>query len=365
MRAALGPAVVIWGFGYILADLLAFLTGRSAPALYLFFSFPTLVLGVVQTLALESFRASQLEAPITRWTGLAVGLVAASVVQSLFDLYWIRWVALALVPSWQEWSLTISPERVVTTAVIYLWTFCLALTVLWAVRVGRAAEANKMRAASAEVAAAQAQAAALRLQLNPHFLFNTLNSISSLVLVDRKPEAEEMITRLCDFLRGSLHSDPLGDVPLSQELEVVEAYLDIEATRFGENLTIEFDISSEVMDALVPNFILQPLVENAIKHGIAKTRNPSKISISGLEHGGDLTLLVCNTLPGEASGGTELDQEGRKRDGIGLANVRERLANRYGAKASLVAEPIGGEFRVTIRFPQVFAAIGAGSRSTE
>ncbi|WP_303544972.1 sensor histidine kinase [Sphingomonas natans] len=241
---------------------------------------------------------------------------------------------------------------------IYLWTFCLALTVLGVVRLARAADANNARAASAEIAAAHAQAAALRLQLNPHFLFNTLNSISSLVLVDRKQDAEVMITRLCDFLRGSLDSDPLGDVPLAQEFEVIEAYLDIEATRFGDELSIEFDLESAVMGAAVPNFILQPLVENAIKHGVAKARAPSIIQIVAKGEGDVLVLRIANSAPADKAERAPLDGT-RKREGIGLANIRERLAKRYGKAASLGVARIGDDFHATIRMPLVGATPAA------
>jgi signal transduction histidine kinase len=352
---ALGPAIVIWFFGYVLLDIVAFLMNRSAPGMSLLASIPMFVLGVCQTEALDLLRArmERLRRPV-RAALLLVAALAASTLQALFDLYWTRYLALTWFPNWQTWGLQLSSQRFSTLFVLYLWTFCLALALLWAARASRASQANLARAAEAEAQAAKAQSAALRLQLNPHFLFNTMNSISSLVELDRKREAGEMIDRLCDFLRASLHADPMEDVPLAQEIDAVDAYLSIEATRFGERLDIEIDVAPETANAKVPNFILQPFVENAIKHGVSLVKGPARLSVASAREGEELVLTVTNTIdPGAAAAAEPLPDD--RRTGIGLTNSRERLRNRFGDGAKLVAGPTSTGYCAMIRFPFVLA----------
>jgi len=346
---ALGPTVVIWTFGYILVDAIAYLIGRTPPGLMLAASAPMLALGVAQTLTLNWLRTNERPAELLlRWPLLLVAIAAATAVQTLFDVFWLRWLALNVLPDWQDWALDLSLQRLLGVAFLYLWTFCLALTLLWAMRASGMAEASTARAATAEAAAAKAVAAALRLQLNPHFLFNTLNSISSLVTLGRREEAEEMIQRLADFLRASLNSDPMEDVPLVQEIETIEAYLDLEAARFGDRLSISIEIAPEAECAQVPNFILQPLVENAIKHGVSAIKGPADLSVEAVREDGQIVLSVFNTSPdGEES------SRPRTSTGIGLANSRQRLAQRYGKNARLETGPVEDGYRATIRLPFV------------
>lgn len=366
-HTALGPAVVIWGFGYILVDIIGFLLGRNALGLSLLVSLPMFALGVSQTLALDGLRkASQRRGPALRWPVMMIAIVAATALQALFDLHWLRWVSIALLPHWQEWALMISLQRLFTVAVLYLWTFCLAMTLLWAARVSSAAAASAARAATAEAAAAKAEATALRLQLNPHFMFNALNSISSLVLLDRKAEAEEMIARLCEFLRGSLQSDPMADVPLAQEIDSIDAYLSIEAARFGDDLDVAIDVGPGITDSPIPNFILQPLVENAIKHGVAAVRSRTSVTVAATREGEALVLSVVNSLPAGAAErmpGRNSAIAGRPRAGIGLDNIRQRLVNRYGKDARLETGPTSDGYRAVIRLPFVdLAQEDAGAR---
>ncbi len=327
---AVGPALVIWFFGYVLVDIVAFLMNRAAPGVSLLASMPMLVVGVCQTEAIDMLRArlERFHWAVRAFLLLLATLIATTI-QALFDLNWTRYVALAFFSTWQTWALQITPQRVLTTGVLYLWTFCLALTALWAARASRSSEANAARAAEAETAAAKAQSAALRLQLNPHFLFNTMNSISSLVSLDRKGEAEEMIERLCDFLRGSLNSDPMEDVPLCQEIDAIDAYLSIEATRFGERLKIDIDVAPDTVEAAVPNFILQPFVENAIKHGLSLVKGRAHVIVAAARENGELVLTVTNSadLGGQA---TASRLPSRHSTSIGISNTRKRLRNRYG-----------------------------------
>ena len=349
---AVGPAIVIWLFGYVLVDIVAFLMNRSAPGMSLLASIPMLVLGVCQTEAIDMLRA-RLER--FRWAVRASLLLPATMVattiQALFDLNWTRYVALVFFPTWQPWALQISWQRVSTAGVLYLWTFCLALTMLWAARASRASEANAARAAEAEAAAARAHSAALRLQLNPHFLFNTMNSISSLVTLNRKGEAEDMIDRLCDFLRGSLNADPMEDVPLSQEIDAIDAYLSIEATRFGERLEIDIDVAPDTVDAAVPSFILQPFVENAIKHGVSLVKGPAHVTVAAVREEGELVLTVTNSTDPDGQAAASRLPSRHSSTGIGISNTRERLRNRFGDRGKLTAGLTESGYRAAIRFP--------------
>ncbi|MBL0925761.1 MAG: histidine kinase [Sphingomonadaceae bacterium] len=177
--------------------------------------------------------------------------------------------------------------------------------------------ANKTIAAEARSQANRAKLSALRYQLNPHFLFNTLNSISSLVVTQRNQDAEMMIARLSEFLRTTLTSDPTAAQTLEGELETVDAYLGLERIRFGERLEIAIDCPPDLRDALLPHFLLQPLVENAVKHGLAPSDAVVTISISARKHGTELLIAVENDVAvGDAPA---------KGGGLGLRNVRERL----------------------------------------
>ncbi len=340
----LGPTAVIWSFGYLLLDAIAFLAGRAAPGITLLASLPMFALGVGQTIALNHLQTAPRLAIWLRWPALMLAVLAATAIQTLFDVYWMRSLAETLFPTWQEWALGIDLQRLLTVGFGYAWTFCLALILLGAMRATRQ---NAARAATAEAEAANAVSAALRLQLNPHFLFNTLNSISGLVATDRKREAETMIEHLADFLRASLNADPIEDVTLAHEIDTVDAYLHIETVRFGDRLEIEIDLMPGTEDAKVPNFILQPLVENAIKHGVSALQGTALLYISAAKEADMLVLTVVNSSP-ESNGESSRPAKGT---GVGLANSRQRLANRYGARASLETGPVGDRYRATIRIP--------------
>jgi two-component system, LytTR family, sensor kinase len=208
---------------------------------------------------------------------------------------------------------------------------------------------RKVKAAQLEAQLAQAQLQALRMQLQPHFLFNTLNAIS--VLIQKDPAlARTTLGRLSDLLRTTLDHVGVQQVTLREELEFLGRYLQIEQTRFGDRLTVEVSAGAEVMDALVPNMILQPLVENAIKHGITQQRGPARIAINAWRRDGMLQLRVCDNGEGFDS------RPGETHDGIGLATTRERLRKMYGDRQAfeLRAGAEGGaEATVTLPYETV------------
>jgi hypothetical protein len=173
---------------------------------------------------------------------------------------------------------------------------------------------------------AQAKLEALKVQLHPHFLFNTLHTISGLVRGGERQPAVNMIAGLSELLRRALDSADEQEVPLREELKFVELYLDIQLVRFSDRLTVRTDIAPETLDALVPNMLLQPLVENAIRHGVSPCESPGTISINAYRSGRMLHLEVSDDGPGLQSG-WRIGESG----GIGLANTVERLKRLYGA----------------------------------
>ena len=194
-----------------------------------------------------------------------------------------------------------------------------------------------------------AQIRALRYQLNPHFMFNTLNSIASLIARGDNRIAETMVENLGDFLRASLSLDPQDDIPLDRELHLQSLYLDIEMLRFGERLQVEIDAPENVRSALVPSLITQPLAENVIRHAVANSTRPIRFVIEARREGDKLRLTARNSGPDGAvkpSAGT----------GIGLGNVAARLHARYGFASAYSAEraPDGG-FAVVLTMPFIEA----------
>jgi signal transduction histidine kinase len=194
---------------------------------------------------------------------------------------------------------------------------------------------------------------ALTTQLQPHFLFNTLNSVSALV-GDQPQEARRMIARLSSLLRATLDAGALDEMPLRRELELVDAYLAIEQMRFGDRLRVERRIAPGVEHALAPGLLLQPIVENAIRHGFAHREAPGHLMIRASREGDELVLEVRDDGEGMAPG---------SREGIGLGNTRRRLAELYGddARLTLAAGATGG-VDVSIRLP-FRAAAGSAERN--
>ena len=194
----------------------------------------------------------------------------------------------------------------------------------------------------------EAQLKMLRYQLNPHFLFNTLNAISTLVLEQNTELANRMVTKLSSFLRYSLDNDPMQRITLAQELKALQLYLDIEKVRFEERLSLQLDIEEAANDALIPSLLLQPLIENAIKYGIARAEGGGRLIISAKVFAGELLLELSDDGPGCDL----VDGQIPESNGVGLANTRERLATIYGAGHSFrlsKTEPHG--LTICIRIP--------------
>ena len=210
-----------------------------------------------------------------------------------------------------------------------------------------------------EAQATSAQLAMLRYQLNPHFLFNTLNSISTLVLLKQTEPANAMLTRLSGFLRHTLVSQPGGKVTVAQEVETLKLYLDIERMRFEERLRTVFSIDPAAAEAVIPSFLLQPLVENAIKYAVSPQEEGARISLSAQLVGQRLRLTVSDTGPGLRAKAPRATvpaamagASNTVSTGVGLANIRDRLAQAYGEDHLFdIRTPPEGGFTVVIELP--------------
>jgi signal transduction histidine kinase len=207
------------------------------------------------------------------------------------------------------------------------------------------------RLADAESAAQAAQVRALRYQVNPHFLFNTLNSLSSLVMTGRADRAETMLLALSTIFRTSLSLDPSADVSLAEEIDLQRLYLDIEMARFPDRLTVEIDVPPELEQARMPALLLQPIVENAIKYGVSKSRKAVLIRIEARHlDNRRMVLEISNRL--KNGGKDQLPAATHEGTGLGLANVCQRLEARWGARASCRYGPMSsGGFKVSLTMP--------------
>jgi two-component system, LytTR family, sensor kinase len=235
-------------------------------------------------------------------------------------------------------------EEVVDFALTRYFFFVAWAALYLAIGFAHAVREAERRAAEFARAAQTAELRALRYQVNPHFLFNTLNSLSALVLTGKKEKAEAMILNLSNFYRTSLSGEPSEDVTLSEEVALQQLYLDIEAVRFPERLIVEIDIPENLANAPVPGLILQPLVENAVKHGVSRTAQPVTVRIAAAASADGLDLTVSNSGSG--------DLHPAVGHGIGLTNVRDRLAARFGDLGWLEAENMaGGGWRATLHLP--------------
>jgi two-component sensor histidine kinase len=210
---------------------------------------------------------------------------------------------------------------------ILMWSFFVLFmwcSLYFSIKQWQQASMEKERLLRAESEVREARLLALRYQLNPHFLFNSLNAVSTLVLDGNAPAATRMLAQIGDLLRTSLDSEVTAEVALSQELAFTEGYLAIEQTRLGERLQIDMAVPLETRDALVPNMLLQPLVENAVRYGVASLVEGGRIAIKSAVHADRLRIVIVN------SGRRGEGEQNKNGNGIGLGNTEERLKTLYG-----------------------------------
>jgi two-component system, LytTR family, sensor kinase len=225
--------------------------------------------------------------------------------------------------------------------VLVLWS-----SVYLSIKQWQQAAQERERLLRAETEIREARLSALRYQLNPHFLFNSLNAVSTLVLDGNAPAATRMLAQIGELLRTSLDNEVMQEVPLAQEMVFTKQYLAIEQTRLGERLRVDLTIDSETLDALVPNMLLQPLVENAVRHGVVPLVEGGKIAIATGIHEGRLRIVIRN------SGRRGAEKQNETGSGIGLSNTTERLKTLYGAHYKVLLEwPPAGGCEVTVDLP--------------
>lgn len=334
-------AAMLWGLALV-GHLLFTLSLNTDPPLLLF-PFVWMAHGLLLTWPLhEVVRRTEGLRGWGRWllAGLAVVLLAG--LQALLDAWISSWIMRHLMPPGVGASLLVrTPQGVVDAGLrislmIYFWVFgCYAMA--------DSLLLSQRRLIEAQGAAQRAELAALRLQLHPHFLFNALNSVSALIVTGRLKEADAMAMSLAAFLRASLLADQATPITLADEAEALQAYLDVERVRFGDRLVVETDIPEDLYDVRMPAFLLQPLIENAIKHAVAPTARRVNIAVVVRRSGERLSLSVSDdgrSGPSLAAG-----------TGTGLRNIRERLAATYGPAGSLTTRAGPDGFTATVTFP--------------
>ena len=251
------------------------------------------------------------------------------------------WLVSSIAPSPHALFARFAPLMFVAGAT----AFVVMTAVHYAIAAGDEGRAAAARALHADVAAREAELRALRSQVNPHFLFNCLHSISALIL--NHPEAaRRMCLELADFFRDSLRAGSLPRIPMEFEAALVRRYLDIERVRFGDRLRATISVAPDAGRALVPPLLLQPLAENAVRHGVATLVDGGDIAIAVTRQGNRVTVAVDNAF----------DPDGRRPGtGVGLANVRARLETSFGSDAYLRVETEDARFRATVSLPYLEA----------
>ncbi|HEX5183083.1 MAG TPA: histidine kinase [Allosphingosinicella sp.] len=325
--------VAFWTASFLLNEVGDLIDGSARPLLLGLHAVAATV-GILICVPLHLLLRHVRRAP-WRLIAAVAGIVVAAILYRDFALF-LRRVALNEVdPPWDWlWRLYIA---------VYWGIFFLAWTALHlALGYGQYGRFESERSRRLEALAHDAQLRALRYQIDPHFLFNTLNSMSALVITGRAAQAERMIGRVARYFETTLAIDPLQDVPLETELVLQRAYLEIEAVR-SDGLSIRETVSADAAAALVPPLLLQPLVENAIKHGRSSTDGKSVVTIAAEICDRELRLTIENDKAPSA--------RGRPGTGTGLRNTRERLERRYGAAASLRIVDGRSRFAVALRLP--------------
>jgi len=283
------------------------------------------------------------------WNLTPLKIAGVIVLTSYFTA--VLWQVIRNVNYWEIYKHGYKPDFWLYYTQSSVWSFYIILSwsgLYFGIKYYQMLQKEKQNVLQANTLAHQAQLKMLRYQLNPHFLFNTLNAISTLILVQENKTANGMVTKLSEFLRYSLDKDPMKRVTLESELQALRLYLDIEKVRFEERLQVIENIAQDCQTALVPSMIFQPLAENAIKHAIAVQEQGGTITISVNKFGNDLLLEISDNGPGADIKQGNLHRE----SGVGLVNTRERLLALYKNNYSLVVSPNSPSgVKVNIRIP--------------
>ena len=351
-RVAIASIIAMWLIYFLITTGLAMLTGATEQWSYAFRRGIVVIAGILCTFVLyqllQRAQPQSFGARLAAAMGAAIPLVVVYATINLFVFfYWFPGPDAAKIVEEVQSKFPVAWEIVLILDSSIRWYFFFAV---WAALYVAFGYANEMRAVERRanhfrLEAQTAQLRALHYQVNPHFLFNTLNSLSTLVLRGSKAEAETMIMNLSSFLRSSLAVDPEQLVSLDEEIALQRLYLDIEQVRFPDRLQVEVTMPPELEKACVPVLILQPIIENAIKYGVAPSKGKIAIRLHASAEYGLLVLRVENDI----DAGAPVPASGT---GLGLGNVRERLLTRYGPSAGCEWGPAdGGGFAVSLWLP--------------
>ena len=294
---------------------------------------------------------------IRRGTPLLTLIVVAVVASYVVSMAWTAIDNLLAGPVYSAFGLRPPVYRSVLqlfNGTVYNAFTMLAWSVLYiGIRYYVALQAERERSLRAEAAAHRSQLEALRYQINPHFLFNSLNAVSTLVTERRNDEAARMLSRVSDFLRLTLTAPVRDEVALAEEIDYVRRYLEIERVRFGDRLRVEIDVAAGAWEAAVPAFVLQPLIENAVRHAIAPRESGGSITVEAARAGDVVRISIVDDGPGLGNGSNGTGGKGGNGAGrIGLSNTRDRLRALYGDRGRLeLANVSGGGTRATIEVP--------------
>ncbi len=306
-----------WGAYFVLRAL-----GGLANAMGLTFILPTFIVtltGFSLTLLMAAaFRRIIRMRPIFMWP-LTIAIVGAAAL--LFSVIEVRFHAWLYEPGWNPVGIEFFGAILLDLSVLGAWT-----ALYYGINYYLMLSAQSERMLKVAAQANAAQLAMLRYQLNPHFLFNTLNSISTLVLLKQTERANAMLSRLSSFLRYSLVGDPTQLVTLAQEVEALRLYLDIERMRFEERLRFSVNVDPRAAQGQIPSLLLQPIVENAIKYAVTPMEEGADIALDARVAGDRLVVSIADTGPGL----NDAVPKPNAGSGVGLANIRDRLAQAYG-----------------------------------
>lgn len=357
-RAFWNLQLIGWGSAFLLRALSALANGQPLDLLAVILV--TTITGFSISLILAViYRKLISQQPVVTWGMSVVVLLVAVVIHATID----AWVQGIYYVGTRE---TTFAQRFIGLSYIPLTLLGGWSALYYAINFFLTVEEQADRLERLEAQATSAQLAMLRYQLNPHFLFNTLNSISTLVLLKQTEPANAMLTRLSGFLRHTLVAEPGAQVTLAQEIETLQLYLDIERMRFERRLRTQFRIEERALLALLPSMLLQPLVENAIKYAVSPQEEGARITLSARVIGATLRITVEDTGPGlkgpQQVGLRELARRmggHNASTGVGLANIRGRLRQAYGDnhRFETRSNP-GGGFTVLIEIPFETAAAG-------
>ena len=336
-------ALMLWGL--VVVAQLWFTTALGLHPFLLLLPFVWALHGLLLTWPLhELMRRTETVSVGLRWLMVGIIVVVLAILQAVIDSTISSWLVFNFAPRDGGASLIVRTlDRDIqaglhVSLMIYVWVFgCYAMAdgLLLSLR----------RLIEAQGAAQRAELTALRLQLHPHFMFNALNSVSALIVTGRHSEADATAMNLAAFLRASLLADHTAPIALAEELEAIEAYLEVERVRFGERLDVQIEVPDHLHDASVPAFLLQPLIENAIKHAVAPGSRRIEIIILARLVGGLIEITVSDN---GASGAASSSPNGT---GTGLRNIRERLAALYGPLGTLRTSATSDGFSAQVTFP--------------